>query len=139
MRVRFFSVGDHEGFEDQQDAMLALWTRCPACGDFEPQDLFGMVRDGRAVIGAVYEGDRPVLAGAFEFIHYPRQLAVNVMALAGEQMDAAMDAFWETFRQWCRSAGAEVIEARCAPGMARLLARKGFEPAYTVVRQKLED
>ncbi len=139
MKVRFFSVGDHEGLEDQQEAMLALWARCPVCGDFEPQDLFGMVRDGRAVIGAVYEGGRPVLAGAFEFIHYPRQLAVNVMALAGEQMDAAMDAFWETFRQWCRSAGAEVIEARCAPGMARLLARKGFEPAYTVVRQKLED
>jgi hypothetical protein len=139
MRVRFFSAGDHEGLEDQQDAMLALWAPCPVCGDFEPQDLFGMVRDGRAVIGAVYEGDRPVLAGAFEFIHYPRQLAVNVMAIAGEQMDAAMDAFWETFRQWCRSAGAEVIEARCAPGMTRLLSRKGFEPAYTVVRQKLED
>lgn len=138
MKVRFFSAGDHEGLEDQQEAMLALWASCPVCGDFEPQDLFGMVREGRAVIGAVYEGERPILAGAFEFIHYPRQLAVNVMALAGEQMDAAMDAFWETFRQWCRSAGAQVIEARCAPGMTRLLARKGFEPAYTVVRQKLE-
>lgn len=139
MKVRFFSAGDCEGLEDQQDAMLALWARCPTCGDFEPRDLFSMVKDGRAVIGAVYEGDTPVLAGAFEFVHYPRQLAVNVMAIAGGQIDSAMDAFWETFRQWCRSAGADVIEARCAPGMTRLLQRKGFEPSYTVVRQKLED
>lgn len=138
MKVRFFSGTDHEGLEDQKNALLAIWARCPTCGDFEPEYLFGMVADGRAVIGVVYEGEQPVLAGAFEFVHYPRQLAVNIMAIAGEQMGEAMDAFWETFRQWCRSAGAEVIEARCAPGMARLLARKGFESAYTVVRQKLE-
>lgn len=139
MKVRFFSGGDHEGLEDQKEALLGILLRCPTNGDFNAEDLFDMVVEGYIVIGVVYEGDQPVLAGAFEFVHYPRQLAVNIMAIAGEQMGEAMDAFWETFRQWCRSAGAEVIEARCAPGMARLLSRKGFEPAYTVVRQKLED
>jgi hypothetical protein len=138
MKVRFFSSSDHEGLDDQKAAMLAIWAKCPVCGDFDPEDLFDMVRNGKAVIGAVYQDNELILAGAFEFVHYPRQLAVNIMAIAGQQMDAAMDAFWETFRQWCRSAGADVIEARCAPGMTRLLQRKGFEPAYTVVRQKME-
>lgn len=137
MRVKFFSETDCEGMEDQRAQMLALWTRCPACGDFDPDDLFGMVARGRAVIFVVFDADRMLLAGAFEFVHYPRQLAINIMALAGEQVQAGLASFWEKFREWCRLAGADVVEARCAPGMVRLLRRGGFEPAYTVVRQKV--
>lgn len=138
MNLRFFSKNDCEGLENQRKELLEIWSKCPSCDDFEPADIFDMVDNGGAVICSVQEEGRIVLAGAFEFAHYPRQLAVNVMAIAGAGMDRFIDEFFEKFVLWCRLAGADVIEARCAPAMARLLGRNGFKPAYTVVRHSLE-
>jgi hypothetical protein len=74
---------------------------------------------------------------AFEFVHYPQTLAVNVMALGGSGLDETAAQFWDSFRAWCKSAGATVIEASCSDAMARMLGRYGFETAYRVVRTDL--
>lgn len=108
-----------------------------ARGEFSVEDIKRMTAEGR-VISAVAEKDgEPVMAMAFEFVHYPQILAVNVMALGGHGLDAIADEFWETFRSWCKSAGASVIEASCSNAMARLLGRYGFETVYRVVRAGL--
>ena len=138
MQVEFLSEATPEALDNQADELIRTWAALPACSDFDPADLIELCRDGRAVIGVVRDGGQVVLAGAFEFVRYPRQVAVNIMALAGSRMTQAMGEFWSTFRAWCASAGADVIEARCAPGMTRLLQANGFEFGYAVMRQKLE-
>jgi len=75
---------------------------------------------------------------AFEFIAYPRLLAVNIIALAGEALEKVIGLFFETFCDWCRQAGAQAIEARCGEAMTRLLRRYGLGKVYNVVRMDLE-
>lgn len=108
-----------------------------ARGEFELVDLARLTREGRAITALVEDQGQALLALVFEFVHYPQQLAVNIMALGGSGLATVADEFWERFRAWCKSAGAQVIEASCSDAMARLLARHGFEPAYRVVRSPL--
>lgn len=108
-----------------------------ARGEFTVEDIRRMTEQGR-VITAIGEQDGvAILAMAFEFVHYPQTLAVNILALGGHSLDIAVAEFWDLFRSWCKSAGATVIEASCSDAMARLLARYGFEPVYRVVRSDL--
>ena len=109
-----------------------------ARGEFTVEDIRQMTAQGRVITAVVEQDGHAVLALAFEFVHYPRTLAVNIMALGGRGLDTAADEFWDTFRTWCKSAGATVIEAACSDAMARMLGRYGFENVYRVVRAGLE-
>ena len=109
-----------------------------ARGEFTVDDIERLTREGRAITALVSDDEgAPLLAMAFEFVSYPRQVAVNIMALGGERLQEAAENFWGTFRQWCKSAGAEVLEASCSPAMARMLRQHGFDSAYQVVRSEL--
>ncbi len=108
-----------------------------ARGEFTMADIERMTREGRVITAIVLDDGRPLLAMAFEFVHYPRQLAVNIMAMGGRDLDQVASRFWPTFRAWCRRAGANVIEASCSDAMARILRRYGFDSAYRVVRAPL--
>lgn len=93
-----------------------------------------MTANGRAIVAMVDGDDGPALAMAFEFVHYPQRLAVNIMALGGSGLAEVAEEFWGLFCMWCRSAGADMIEASCSEAMARMLGRHGFESVYRVVR-----
>lgn len=109
-----------------------------ARGEFTVADVERLTREGRAITALVSDDDgQPLLALAFEFVSYPRQLAVNIMAMGGQGLKDAAQVFWDRFREWCRSAGATVIEASCSPAMARMLRQHGFENVYQVVRSVL--
>lgn len=108
-----------------------------ARGEFTVADIERMTRQGRAITAIAQVDGLPVMAMAFEFVHYPQQLAVNVMALGGRGLDFVAEQFWQEFRTWCKSAGATVIEASCSDAMARMLQRYGFDCAYRVVRAPL--
>lgn len=116
-----------------QPVFEEMLRRTP-CLDFVADDLFAL---DHVILGAVYYGDVVMLAGAFEFRHYPRHLAVNIMALGGKNMRAAMGMYWDKFQDWCRTAGATVIEADCGDAMTRLLERQGFTHTQNRVRQIL--
>ena len=108
-----------------------------ARGEFTVDDIRRMTEEGRAIT-AVFEKDgRAVMALAFEFVHYPQTLAVNILALGGSNLDDVAAEFWATLKNWCKRAGATTIEASCSDAMARLLGRFGFEPVYRVVRTEL--
>jgi hypothetical protein len=108
-----------------------------ARGEFTLKDIERMTAEGK-VITAVAELDGVgKIAMAFEFVHYPQTLAVNVMALGGSGLDEAAAEFWDAFKSWCKDAGASVIEASCSDAMARMLGRIGFETVYRVVRAEL--
>jgi len=122
----------------------ALFDRCvkrAVRGEFDTDDLLRLALEARMYIGIAYDGDesdsQPVLAIAFEFVQYPRLTALNIAALAGTRMDAAMRALWPTFRRFARLAGADCIQASCHPGMARMLERQGFNKVYHVMRSAL--
>ena len=108
-----------------------------ARGELTVEDIRTLSESGRFITGIAEEGDEVVMAMVFEFIHYPRMLAVNIVALGGRDLETVTVEFWETFRAWCKSAGASVIEASCSEAMARMLRRQGFESTYRVVRSSL--
>ena len=94
-------------------------------GEFTVEDLKRLTSEGRAITMVV------------EVVMYPSQTAVNIMALGGDRFAEGEAVFGEAFRQWCRKAGATVIEASCSPAMARMLRKFGFDVAYQVVRSKV--
>lgn len=108
-----------------------------ARGEFSVEDLRRLNLDGRAITALIRQGDTPVMAMVFEFVHYPQTLAVNIMALGGRELNEIVHEFWETFKAWCKEAGATTIEAACSPAMARILARYQFKTTYQVVRAAL--
>jgi hypothetical protein len=105
-----------------------------ARGEFTLEDLEELCRDGRAVAGVLYEGERPVMAMVFEFRYYPRRTVLNVIALAGSNLAQVAGTFWPTFRQWAKESGATEIEACTSAAMARHLRPLGFERTYELVR-----
>lgn len=126
MRVQFYVGEQAAAIRARIEPVFgAMLTRTP-CADFDAADLFELSAKGRAVIGVVWQDEAPVLAGAFEFRHYPQQMAVNIMALGGSSVRAAFRAFWPAFSAWCREMGAQRIEASCGDAMTRLLERFGF-------------
>jgi hypothetical protein len=106
-------------------------------GELALKDIASMTKSGRFITALVEDKGEPVLALTFEFVPYPQQLAVNIVALGGHGLADVAAEFWETFKAWCRSAGADMIEAWCGDAMARLLGKYEFKNAYQVVRAQL--
>lgn len=108
-----------------------------ARGEFTVKDIERMTAEGRVITAVGEQDGAGKFAMAFEFVHYPQTLAVNVMAFGGSGLDDAAAEFFEAFKAWCKGAGATVIEASCSDAMARMLGRIGFKPVYRVVRAEL--
>jgi len=108
-----------------------------ARGEFTVEDIRRLTEAGRVITALIEKDGEAVLAMAFEFVHYPQKLAVNILALGGQSVDEVASEFWDTFKEWCRSAGASAIEASCSEAMARLLRRQEFKSVYRVVRLEL--
>lgn len=108
-----------------------------ARGEFTVEDIRRMTEAGRVITAIAEKDGDTVMAMAFEFVHYPQSVAVNILALGGAGLDEVATAFWSTFKDWCRSAGASAIEASCSDAMARLLCRQEFKSVYRVVRAEL--
>ena len=108
-----------------------------ARGEFEVSDIRRLCEENRALTMVVIDGAEVILAMAFEFIFYPRMTACNIMALGGNRLKEAEEAFFVTFKSWCYNMGVTVIEASCSSAMARLLKGYGFEKTYEVVRHEI--
>jgi len=105
-----------------------------AHGEFTVDDLEQLARAKKVILGMVRQDGAIRLAFAFEFIAYPQLLTLNLMAIAGSQLNEALPQFLPLFQEFAREAGAQAIEASCSPAMARLLAHHGFETTYQRVR-----
>ncbi len=99
-------------------------------GEFDVDDLYRLTQQGHITVGMIEQEGEVQLAVAFEFIAYPRWTAVNILALAGRDLAEAIAEFGDIFKAWCRTAGAQRIQASCSPAIARLLRRYGFTLAY---------
>lgn len=103
--------------------------------EFTVEDLEELVREGRAVAGVALDAqDLPTMAMVFEFRHYPRKTILNVIALAGRDLERIAGTFWPSFVQWAKESGAVDIQACARPAMTRKLAKLGFSHTYNIVR-----
>lgn len=108
-----------------------------ARGEFEIDDLLKLCRAKLATCGVAIDQGSVVMVMVFEFIHYPKISACNVIALGGSHLSEVSSLFFVTFKEWCKSIGVTVIEASCSSAMSRLLKRQGFAKTYEVVRLNL--
>lgn len=134
MKVRFLTA---EEVPAEFGRLRAVFSRVPVAADHTLDDIEEQACAGRMVVGFAEDGGDVVAAMAFEFLHYIRINAVNIVALAGSRLDEIHAEFFEAFRAFCRLADVTDIEARCGDGMARLLQRYGFERTYQIVRCKV--
>lgn len=105
-----------------------------ARGEFTVEDLEELCRDGRALAGLAFDDGEPVLALVVEWRFYPRRTVLNVIALAGRDLERVAGTFWPTFTEWAKESGATAIEACVSPAMGRLLQPLGFAHTYDLVR-----
>ena len=108
-----------------------------ARGEFETEDIYTLVSEGRMQLAVVIEGEAVILAMAFEFIFYPRKTACNIVALGGSRLKEIESAFFVAFKNWCKTMNVTVIEASCSSAMSEKLRRFGFEKTYEVVRHEI--
>ncbi|MGL5117588.1 MAG: hypothetical protein ACRC7C_19925 [Beijerinckiaceae bacterium] len=116
--------------------LLHLIDAAPG-GEISVEDIERDTASGKVITALAEEDGKPVMAMAFKFVHYPQHMDVLVLALGGTDLEGIAARFWETFKAWCKSAGAASIEACCGDAMARLLARYEFKSVYRVVRVDL--
>lgn len=103
-------------------------------GEYTIDDLRIRAKDGRVLVAVAMRDSQPVMAWAIEEIRYPQVKSLNIMAIGGRDLRAAMEAAWPTVVEFAKSCGASFIEASCSRAMARLLKKSGFEATYTNVR-----
>lgn len=108
-----------------------------ARGEFLTEDIKRLCDERRAFCAVVMDGEKVIMAVAFEFIFYPRMTACNIMALGGERLNEVANTFFITFKTWLYGMGVTVIEASCSSAMSRLLKPIGFEKTYEVVRYEV--
>lgn len=138
MRLTFIQGEDALKAEFPQ--LLPIFDRLPVVPEYRPPQLLDLALRGAAHIGRIEADDGDLVgAMAFEFINYPAALAVNIIALAGEGLDEIAAELFGKFKEFCRLAGADIVEARCGEAMSRMLQRYGFGKAYNVVRANLGD
>ncbi|MFY3647026.1 hypothetical protein ACOTET_23010 [Achromobacter xylosoxidans] len=138
MKLTF--IQGEAALEAEFPQLLPIFERLPVVPEYRPAQLLDLALKGAAHIGR-FEDERGDVVGAmaFEFIQYPDVLAVNIIALAGERLDEIAADLFGKFKEFCRLAGADIVEARCGEGMSRMLQRYGFGKAYNVVRANLGD
>lgn len=112
-------------------------VKTAARGEFDLEDLAGMVEDQRAFAAIAMEDNTPLMGMVFEFCHYPRKTTVNVMALGGRDLASVALGFLPQFLDWARQAGASAIEAAASPAMTRLLRTVGMVHTYDLLRLDL--
>ncbi|CAM5200371.1 hypothetical protein CDEF62S_03353 [Castellaniella defragrans] len=123
-------------FQDVR-AFFEGMTRTAMQGEFNVDNLRKMALDGHILIGIIREDDAPVMGLALEFLTFPNYRVMNIIALAGTGLAAAMRDVWPLLTEFARQSGASRIQVSCHPGMARLLSRYGFKETYRVVRADL--
>jgi hypothetical protein len=134
MKVRFLTEPEEVAARWEQVApLLAPALQHAVLGELTLDDVRELALARRMIIGVFDDGAEPMMAMAFEFKNYPRIMTINIVALGGSQFHRFVGRFFEQFKAWAATAGAQHIEASCRPAMSRLLKRHGFANAYEKV------
>ena len=103
--------------------------------EFTLDDLYLMAASGEIIIGVARKNGEVTMALAFQTVQYPRAKSVNVLAIAGKNLDQFMEAFLPPFQRFCREEyDADWIECVASGGAIRMYTRRGFRAVYQHLR-----
>ncbi len=104
-------------------------------GEFTLDDLYLMAASGEIVIGVARKNGEVTIVLAFQPVQYPQAKSVNVLAIAGKNLDQFIEAFLPTFQEFCRDEyDADWIECVASGGAVRMYTRRGFRAVYQHLR-----
>lgn len=108
-------------------------------GEYTLDNIRTIAEAGHYTIGiATDQQAQPVMAIAFETVHYPSgRKGINVLAMGGRNLHQFMTQFLPPFAQWCHANGADWIECMVSRGMERIHHRYGFHTLYRNLRYPL--
>jgi hypothetical protein len=70
---------------------------------------------------------------------YPKLYAMNILVLAGSELEVFYEKFWVKLCGWMYMHGVRTVEGWVSPAMQRVISRFGFKPAYTLMRLDLSE
>lgn len=79
------------------------------------------------------------LVVVLDIVNYPRLSAMNILALAGSDLDYFYKRYWAKLCGWAYMNGVRIMEGWVAPGMERVVARYKFKRAYRLMRFDLTE
>ena len=139
--MRFTFVRQGEALAREWPRLNALFEALPLSerSEYTLDQLRVMAESDRVQVAKIEDDAGGLLmALALEHIDYPAYSAVNILAMAGDRPGRAAWQFGlEAIKEFARRTHAMVVQALCGDGIARLLARHGFEKAYNQVRISL--
>jgi hypothetical protein len=104
-------------------------------GEFTLDDLYLMAASGEIVIGVARKNGEVTIVLAFQPVQYPQAKSVNVLAIAGKNLDQFIEAFLPPFQEFCRDEyDADWIECVASGGAVRMYTRRGFRAVYQHLR-----
>lgn len=79
------------------------------------------------------------LALVLEIIRYPQLPALNIVALAGSDLEEFYSRYWSHVCGWAYMNGARAIEGLMSPAMVKVVSKFGFKQTYTHMRLRLDE
>jgi len=79
------------------------------------------------------------LVVVLDVVSYPRLSALNILAIAGSDLNYFHKKYWAKLCGWAYMNGVRILEGWVAPGMERVISRFKFKRAYMLMRYDLTE
>ena len=110
-------------------------------GEVEAEDIYKAALTAQAVVFIIgrqtVEGPDVKLVVVLEPVVYPRFQAMNILALAGENLNDLHDRYWKALCGWAYMNGARAFEGYVSPAMFRIVSKFGFHQDSIFIRMPL--
>ena len=112
-------------------------------GEMTVEDIHNLALQQQAYVFVV-KNDKGIqpdvkLVVVLEVLRYPKLPALNILALAGSDLEALYEKFWQKLCGWAYMNGIRAIEGMVSPAMQRVISKYGFKPVYTQMRLDLTE
>lgn len=141
------TAGTRLVFLPMPDDILAKWGQLEPLfqeaigkavhGEFSCQQLLNIALNKSGLIAYIEDDEGILMALAMELKYYPAMRALNVMAMAGENMKELFMLHSPAIADFARSCGVTHFEASTSKAMARMLQDCGWFHVYETVRYRL--
>lgn len=138
----FFMISTAEMLQSYAPAMAPLLQRYldeASDGEMEVSDIFDSIANGRAqaFVYATRDASTVKIVIVAELVQYAKLNALNIVALAGEDLAGLADHHWERFKGWAYMVGVRAIEGIVSERVARLIRPLGFSKQAVFARLDL--
>jgi hypothetical protein len=112
-------------------------------GEMNVDDIKNLALQQRAFVFVV-KNDKGIqpdvkLVVVLEIAGYPRRSIMNILVLAGSDLEVFYEKFWQKLCGWAYMNGIRAIEGCVSPAMQRVITKYGFKPTYTLMRLDLTE